>query len=72
MRLANVYRVPSRIYSWGDGRPLAGQRVAIKDLFDIKGLQTSGGSQAWVTITPVANGTAPAVQRIVSFIIHNP
>lgn len=56
--------VPSRIYSWNDPRPMAGWRVAIKDLFDIKGLQTSGGSQAWAYITPVANGTAPSIQRI--------
>lgn len=56
--------VPSRIYSWGDERPLAGERVAIKDLYDIKGLQTSGGSQAWAYITPTSNGTAPAVQKI--------
>lgn len=57
--------VPSRIYSWADDRPLAGERVAIKDLFDIKGLQTSGGSQAWAHITPVADGTAPSIQRII-------
>ncbi|KAK5231669.1 hypothetical protein LTR72_000853 [Exophiala xenobiotica] len=57
--------VPSRIHSWGDDRPLAGERVAIKDLFDIKGLQTSGGSQAWAYITPIANGTAPSIQRII-------
>ncbi|KAI1762548.1 hypothetical protein GGR53DRAFT_468195 [Hypoxylon sp. FL1150] len=35
--------VPSRIYSWGDSRPFAGYRVAIKDLFDMKGLITFGG-----------------------------
>ncbi|KAI1780791.1 amidase family protein [Hypoxylon cercidicola] len=57
--------VPSRIYSWGDPRPFAGHRVAIKDLFDMKGLITSGGSQAWAEITEVANETAPCVQRIV-------
>ncbi|KAJ4351829.1 uncharacterized protein N0V89_007173 [Didymosphaeria variabile] len=56
--------VPSRIYSWNDPRPMAGYRVAIKDLFDIKGLQTSGGSQAWAHITPTANETAPSIQRI--------
>ncbi|KAF2017351.1 amidase family protein [Aaosphaeria arxii CBS 175.79] len=56
--------VPSRVYSWGDERPLAGERVAIKDLYDVKGLQTSGGSQAWAYITPVSNGTAPSVQKI--------
>ncbi|KAI2632699.1 amidase family protein [Hypomontagnella submonticulosa] len=57
--------VPSRIYSWSDARPLAGYRVAIKDLFNMKGLVTSGGSQAWAEITSVANATAPSVQRIV-------
>ncbi|KAH7116710.1 amidase family protein [Dendryphion nanum] len=56
--------VPSRIYFWGDTRPLAGERVAIKDLYDVKGLQTSGGSQAWAYITPIANTTAPSVQQI--------
>lgn len=57
--------VPSRIYSWSDPRPFAGYRVAIKDLFDMKGLVTSGGSQAWATITAEANVTAPSIQRIV-------
>ncbi|KAL3473077.1 amidase signature domain-containing protein [Aspergillus californicus] len=57
--------VPSRIHSWRDARPLAGTRVAIKDLYDMKGLQTSGGSQAWVRVTPTANTTAPAIQRLV-------
>ncbi|KAF2740947.1 amidase family protein [Polyplosphaeria fusca] len=56
--------VPSRIYFWDDERPLAGERVAIKDLYDLKGLQTSGGSQAWARITPIANGTAPSIQQI--------
>ncbi|PYI03062.1 amidase family protein [Aspergillus sclerotiicarbonarius CBS 121057] len=62
---APLIPVPSRIYSWNDSRPLAGKRVAIKDLFDIKGLQTSAGSQAWIQITPIANSTAPAIQRLV-------
>ncbi|OTB04047.1 hypothetical protein M426DRAFT_11927 [Hypoxylon sp. CI-4A] len=57
--------VPSRIYSWGDSRPFAGYRVAIKDLFDMKGLITSGGSLAWAEIVEIANETAPSVQRIV-------
>lgn len=56
--------MPSRVYYWGDNRPLAGERVAIKDLYDVKGLQTSGGSQAWAYITPTANGTAPSIQQI--------
>ncbi|OGM46638.1 amidase family protein [Aspergillus bombycis] len=62
---APLVPVPSRIRSWGDPRPLAGKRVAVKDIFDIKGLQTSAGSQAWTLTTPVANRTAPAIQRLV-------
>jgi Asp-tRNA(Asn)/Glu-tRNA(Gln) amidotransferase A subunit family amidase len=57
--------VPSKIYSWSDPRPFAGLRIAIKDLYDIKGLQTAGGSRAWASITPVAGASAPAIQRIV-------
>jgi hypothetical protein len=63
---APMIPVPSRIYYWNDPRPLAGKRVAVKDLFDIKGLVTSGGSQAWAYITPPANITAPCIQQIVS------
>ncbi|KAF7177902.1 hypothetical protein CNMCM7691_006378 [Aspergillus felis] len=57
--------VPSRIHSWNDNRPLAGKRVSVKDLFDVKGLQTSAGSQAWIQVTPIANSTAPAIQRLI-------
>ena len=57
--------VPSRIYYLDDPRPLAGERVAVKDLFDIKGVKTSAGSQAWAYITPVANETAPSIKQIV-------
>ncbi|KAF1999082.1 amidase family protein [Amniculicola lignicola CBS 123094] len=60
----NMIPVPSRIYYWGDDRPLAGERVAIKDLYDVKGLQTSAGSQAWAYITPTANVSAPSIQQI--------
>ncbi len=63
---AHFGRVPSRIYSWTDHRPLAGQRFGIKDIFDIKGLVTTSGSIAWTMITDPANATAPAIQRIVS------
>jgi len=62
--------VPSRIYSWSDERPFAGFRIAVKDLYDMKGLQTSGGSRAWATITPIANETAPAIQRLIDLGAH--
>ncbi|KAI7153411.1 hypothetical protein KC349_g8396 [Hortaea werneckii] len=57
--------VPSRLYSLRDTRPFAGYRVAIKDLFDMKGLLTTGGSRALQYIRTPANSTAPAIQRIV-------
>lgn len=57
--------VPSRLYSWNDPRPFAGFRVAIKDLFDMKGLVTSGGSQAWAHINEPAMSNAPSIQRII-------
>lgn len=57
--------VPSRIYSWSDPRPFAGLRIGVKDLYDINGLQTAGGSRAWAEITPIASRTAPSIQRIV-------
>lgn len=57
--------VPSRIYSWNDERPLAGERIAVKDLFDLKGVKTSAGSLAFLEYQQVANETAPAIQRIV-------
>jgi hypothetical protein len=62
--------VPSRIYSWSDDRPFAGFRISIKDLYDITGLQTAGGSRAWAEITPIANETAPAIQRLVDLGAH--
>ncbi|KAI9036531.1 amidase family protein [Aspergillus affinis] len=63
-RWAPLIPVPSRIPFRHDPRPLAGVRVAVKDLFDMRGLQTSAGSLAWVRITPVAATTAPALQRL--------
>ncbi|KAF2462703.1 amidase family protein [Lindgomyces ingoldianus] len=57
--------VPSRLYSLYDTRPFAGFRVGVKDLFDMKGLKTSGGSLAWQSIVDPANATAPALQQII-------
>lgn len=57
--------VPSRIYSLFDTRPLAGLRIAVKDLYDLAGTKTSAGSRAWTEVTSVRNTTAPAIQRII-------
>lgn len=58
--------VPSRLsYTRTSGKPLAGVRIGIKDIYDIKGLRTSNGNRAWQQFYPVANETAIAVQNLV-------
>ncbi|KAH8811234.1 amidase family protein [Xylogone sp. PMI_703] len=57
--------VPSRIYSWGDDRPLAGARVGVKDIYDVQGLKTTRGSLSYWTVTEPSERTAPAIQRII-------
>lgn len=58
--------MPSRLYFTKTAqKPLAGTRWAIKDLFDMKGLRTSGGNRAYYDFFPPANVTAPALQRLI-------
>ncbi|KAK1999876.1 amidase [Colletotrichum falcatum] len=57
--------VPSRLYSIEDRRPLAGQRIGVKDIYDLEGVQTTAGSHAYAAVNGVARKTAPALQRIV-------
>ncbi|KAF7540860.1 hypothetical protein G7054_g1091 [Neopestalotiopsis clavispora] len=57
--------VPSRLYSKFDPRPLAGQRVGVKDLYDVEGLVTTCGSRAYTAVTPPANTTAPSIQQLI-------
>ncbi|KZL82153.1 amidase family protein [Colletotrichum incanum] len=57
--------VPSRLYSIEDRRPLAGQRIGVKDIYDLEGIQTTAGSQAYAAVNGVARKTAPALQRII-------
>ncbi|KAF4337258.1 indole-3-acetamide hydrolase [Fusarium beomiforme] len=57
--------VPSRLYSIEDDRPLAGKRIGVKDIYDLKGIQTTAGSLAYASVHPKANKTAPALQRII-------
>ncbi|KAK1658884.1 amidase signature domain-containing protein [Colletotrichum godetiae] len=57
--------VPSRLYSEADPRPLAGARIGVKDIYDVKGLKTTLGSKAWTQMTTEANATAPSIQRII-------
>ncbi|KAK1637807.1 amidase [Colletotrichum phormii] len=57
--------VPSRLYSTDDTRPMAGQRVAVKDIYDLEGIQTTAGSRAYAAVNDVASKTAPALQQII-------
>jgi hypothetical protein len=58
--------VPSRMYYTKTAeKPLAGVRIGIKDIYDIKGLRTSNGNRAWYWLYPPANATAPPVQNLI-------
>lgn len=59
--------VPSRLYYTKTAeKPLAGVRIGIKDIYDIKGLRTSNGNRAWYWFYPPANNTAPPVQNLIN------
>lgn len=58
--------VPSRLYYKATpGKPLAGVRLGVKDIYDIAGIKTGNGSRAWYNLYPPANRTAPAVQSLI-------
>lgn len=58
--------VPSRLYyTRTDAQPLAGVRIAVKDLVDLAGVKKSCGNRAWYNLYPPANVTGTAVQRLV-------
>ena len=58
--------VPSRLYfSPTAEKPLAGARIAVKDIFDMKGLRTGCGNRAFFQQYPPKNATCPAVQRLI-------
>ncbi|MCZ6764367.1 MAG: amidase family protein, partial [Alphaproteobacteria bacterium] len=46
------------------GGPLHGLTFAVKDLFDVKGLPTGGGSPEWLATHERADETAPAVAAL--------
>ena len=58
--------VPSRLYYVKTpGKPLAGVRTGIKDIFDIAGVRTSDGNRAFYGLYPPRNATALVVQRLI-------
>jgi hypothetical protein len=64
-----IIPIPSRLYSSlldPQAYPLAGMRFAIKDIIDVKGTITGGGSQDYTLLynTP-KNATAPAMLKLI-------
>ncbi|EED22839.1 glutamyl-tRNA(Gln) amidotransferase, subunit A [Talaromyces stipitatus ATCC 10500] len=58
--------IPSRLYfTRTPSQPLAGVRLAVKDIFDIEGIRTSAGSRAWYYFYPPANTTSPVVNALI-------
>ena len=59
--------VPSRLYTMDlpNARPLEGRRIGVKDLFDMAGLRTGGGSRAYYNTYPPKEVTATAIQRLI-------
>ncbi len=53
-----------RARSPGGAGPLAGVRLAVKDLFDVAGHPTTYGHPDWARTHPLAAGTAPAVTAL--------
>ncbi|KAL4862608.1 hypothetical protein BDV12DRAFT_207102 [Aspergillus spectabilis] len=58
--------VPSRLYYTKTAeKPLAGVRLGVKDLYDIKGVKTGCGNRAYYDLYPPANATGPAIQSLI-------
>ncbi|KAL3442728.1 amidase signature domain-containing protein [Aspergillus insuetus] len=58
--------VPSRLYyTKSEKKPLAGVRLGVKDIYDVKGVKTGCGNRAYYDLYPAANATGPAVQSLI-------
>ncbi|KAJ3037698.1 hypothetical protein HDV00_001420 [Rhizophlyctis rosea] len=58
--------VPSRLYyTKTKNQPLAGYRLAVKDIYDVKGLKTGCGNRAYYQLYDPKSKTAPAVQKLI-------
>lgn len=58
--------VPSHLYyTRTASKPLAGVRLGVKDIYDLKGQRTSDGNRAYYALFPPRNATAPVVQRLI-------
>lgn len=58
--------VPSRLYfKKTNTRPLAGARVAVKDIFHLKGVKTSCCSRGYHDLYPAQDTTALSIQTLI-------
>jgi hypothetical protein len=58
--------VPSRLYyEPSEAKPLAGVRIAVKDIFSLAGVKQSNGNRAWYHLYPPNNVTGTAISRLV-------
>ncbi|KAF4124180.1 Amidase [Geosmithia morbida] len=57
--------VPSRVYYLDDDRPLAGERVGVKDIYETKGLTATWGSLAYYKIANKSEENPPCLQRLI-------
>jgi len=59
--------VPSRLYypPPTEDKPLLGKRLGVKDIYDLKGVRTSGGNRAYRDLTDPAPASAPSLQKLI-------
>jgi len=58
--------VPSRLYyEPSRSQPLAGMRIAVKDIFELAGVRRSNGNRAWYHFYPPSNFTGTAISRLI-------
>lgn len=56
--------IPSRIYFINDHRPLAGVRMGLKDIYDLEGVKTGGGSRSYTEAFAISNNTAVSMEKL--------
>lgn len=64
--ISQTIGVPSHLYyTRTASSPLAGVRLGVKDIYDLKGQRTSDGNRAYYALFPPRTVTAPVVQRLI-------
>jgi Asp-tRNA(Asn)/Glu-tRNA(Gln) amidotransferase A subunit family amidase len=56
--------VPSRMSSLLEPGPFSGLRIAVKDMFRVKGLKTSAGNKAYFDVSTPASSTSHVISRL--------